>query len=144
MLDTMFQHLGTVQCARFMWLGLRNLYLSKETSPYFLFTKQGVIAQNKLEDLFLKYKQYFRFPWWCIWKFLKMFLLFSSYHICKIYFQNRFQKIYFLENICFNIFLKRIFDTNICLANDENAHALKGYIRKTCTLVLFTNSRILD
>jgi len=26
-------------------------------------------------------------------------------------------------NICFNIFLKRIFDTNICLAYDEKAHA---------------------
>jgi len=43
--------------------------------------------------------------------------------ICKIYFQKRFWKIYFLKNICFNIFLKRIFDTNICLAYDEKTHA---------------------
>jgi len=64
--------------------------------------------------------------------------------ICKIYFQKRFWKIYFLKNICFNIFLKRIFDTNICLAYDGKAHALNGYIRKTCTLVLFTNSIVLD
>ena len=63
MLDTMFQLLGTVQCALFMWLGLRNLYLIKETTLYFLFTKQHVFAQNQLEDLFLKYKQYFRIPW---------------------------------------------------------------------------------
>jgi len=31
----------------------------------------------------------------------------------------------FLKNICFNIYLKRIFDTNICLAYDEKAHAAK-------------------
>jgi len=37
MLDTMFQHV-------------------KETTPYFLFTKQRVFVQNQLEDLFLKYK----------------------------------------------------------------------------------------
>jgi len=73
-----------------------------------------------------------------------MFLLFRSYHICKIYFQKRLWKIYFLKNICFIIFLKRIFDTNICLAYDEKAHALNGYIRNTCTLVLLTNSRILN
>jgi len=91
----MFQHLGTVQCALFMWLGLRNLYLIKETMPYFLFTKQHVFVQNQLEDLFLKYKQYFRIPWWCVWRFLKMFLLFRSHHICEIYFQKRFWKIYF-------------------------------------------------
>ena len=54
--------------------------------------------------------------WWCVWRFLKMFLLFRSYHICKIYFQKRFWKIYFLKNICFNIFLKRIFDSNICVS----------------------------
>jgi len=64
--------------------------------------------------------------------------------ICKIYFQKRFCKMYFLKNICFNIFLERIIDTNICLTYDEKAHALNGYIRKTCTLVLFTNSRILN
>ena len=82
MLDTMFQHLGMVQCALFMWLGLRNLYHIKETMPYFLFTKQHVFVQNQLEDLSLKYKQYFRIPWWCVWRFLKMFLFFRSYHIC--------------------------------------------------------------
>lgn len=130
MLDTMFQHLGTVQCSLFMWLGLRNLYLIKETTPYFLFTKQHVFVHDQLEDLFLKYKQYFRIPWWCVWRFLKMFLLFRSYHICEIYFQKRFWKIYFLKNICFNIFLKRIFDTNICLAYDEKAHALNGYYKE--------------
>jgi len=54
-LDTMLQHLGMVQCALFMWLGLRNLYLIKETTRYFLFTKQRVFFQNQLEDLFLKY-----------------------------------------------------------------------------------------
>jgi len=62
MLDTMLQHLGTVQCAMFMWLGLRNFYLIKEITPYFLFTEQRVFIQNQLEDLFLKYKQYFRIP----------------------------------------------------------------------------------
>ena len=28
----------------------------------------------------------------------------------------------FLKKICFNIFLKRIFDTNICLVYDKKAH----------------------
>jgi len=59
MLDTMFQHLGTDQCAMFMWFGLRNLYLIKETTPYFLFTKYRIFVQNQLGDLFLKYRQYF-------------------------------------------------------------------------------------
>jgi len=198
MLDTIFQHLGTVQCALLMWLGWRNLYLIKETIPYFLFNKYRIFVQNQLSDLFLKYIQYFRIPWWCVWRFLKILFtwlvvqetcvsrrniffewifLFVKYifkrdfgkyiyeeyffqyisekniwfkymciqkknifpmdiFICKIYFQKRFWEIYFLKNICFNIFLKRIFDTNICLAYDEKTHALNGYIRKTCTLVL--------
>jgi len=74
----MFQHLGTVQCALFMCLGLRKLYLIKETRSYFLFTKQHIFVQNQLGDLFLKYRQYFRIPWWYFWRFLKMFLLFRS------------------------------------------------------------------
>jgi hypothetical protein len=87
MLDAMFQHTGTVQCALFVWLGFRELYLFKETTPSLLFTKQHIFVQNQLEDFFIKYKQYFRNLWWFVWWFLKMFLLF-----------------------------KRIFDTNICLA----------------------------
>jgi len=82
MLDTMFQHLGTVQCALFMWLSLRKLYLIKETTPYFLFTKQHIFVRNQFGDLFLKYKQYFRISWWCFWRFLKMFLLLKSFYIC--------------------------------------------------------------
>jgi len=82
MLDTMFQHLGTIQCALFMWLGLHNLCLIKETMPCFLLTKNQIFVQNQLGDLFLKYRQYFRIHWWCVWRFLKMFLLFRSYHIC--------------------------------------------------------------
>jgi len=39
MLDMMFQHPGTVQCALFVWLGFHALYLIKEITPYFLFTK---------------------------------------------------------------------------------------------------------
>ena len=39
MLDIMFQHLGTVQCAMLMCLGLRVLYLIKESTPYFLLAK---------------------------------------------------------------------------------------------------------
>jgi len=52
----MLQHLGTVQCALFMWLGLHNLYLYKETKPYFLITKYRIFVQNQLDDLFLKYR----------------------------------------------------------------------------------------
>ena len=63
MLDMMFQHPGTVQCALFLWLGVHALYLFKKTSPYFLFTKYRIFVQNELDDLFLKYRQYFRIPW---------------------------------------------------------------------------------
>ena len=80
--DFEFQHPGTVQCALFVWLGFHALYLIKETTPYFLFTKYRIFVQNQLADLFLKYRQYFRDLWWCVWRFLKMFLLFRSYHIC--------------------------------------------------------------
>jgi len=61
-----------------------TLFLScgLKTMPYFLFTKEHVFVQNQLEDLFLKYKQYFRIPWWCFWRFLKIFLLFRSCYIC--------------------------------------------------------------
>jgi len=72
----------SVPCLLFMRLGLRNLYLIKETTPYFLFTKYRIFVLNQLGDLFLKYRQYFRIPWSCVWRFLKMFLLFRSYHIC--------------------------------------------------------------
>jgi len=27
MLDTMFQHVGTIQCALFLWIDVRTLYL---------------------------------------------------------------------------------------------------------------------
>ena len=63
--------------------------------------------------------------------------------ICK-YISRRNLGNIFLQNIYFNTFLKRIFDTNICLAYDVKAHALNGCIRKTCTLVLFTNSMLLN
>jgi len=52
----------TVQCALFMWLCLHNLYLIKETTPYFLFTKYRIFVQNQLGDLFLKYRQYLAVP----------------------------------------------------------------------------------
>jgi len=134
MLDMMFQHLGTVQCALFTWLGLCNLYLIKETMSYFLFTKQHIFVQNQLEDLFLKYKQYFRIPWWCVWRFLKMFLLFRSYQICFYFVTWDYKRFYscdlwskrlvFPEEIYFsdvyfylwNIFSKEILE-NIFLKN---------------------------
>jgi len=116
MLDTMFQHLGTIQCALFMWLGLRNLYLIKETTPYFLFTKYRIFIQNQLDDLFLKYRQYFRISLWCVWRFLNMFLLFRSYHICFWFVTWDSMKILFtwlvVQETCVskrNIFLRWIF-----------------------------------
>jgi len=60
MLDIMFQHHGTIQCALFICLVVHALYLIKESTPYFLLAKQRVFVQNQLEDLFLKYRQYFR------------------------------------------------------------------------------------
>ena len=131
MLDTMFQHLGIVQCALFMWLGLRNLYLIKEIIPCFLFTKNRIFVLNQLGDLFLKYRQYFRIPWWCVWRFLKMFILFLSYHICfwsvtwdsmnilftwlvfpeEIYFSDGY---FYLLNIFSKEILENIFLKNIC------------------------------
>ena len=82
MLDTIFQHLGTVQCALFVWLGVHALYLIMETTPYFLFTKNPTFVQNKLEDLFIKYRQYFRIPGCYFLRFLKMFPLFRSCYFC--------------------------------------------------------------
>jgi len=107
----MFQHFGTVQCALFMWLGLRNLYLIKETTPYFFFTKYCIFVQNQLGDLFLKYRQYFRIPWWCL-RFLKMFLLFMSYHICYVRFHEDFIHVtYGPRDLCFQ--KKYIFQMDI-------------------------------
>jgi len=39
MLDLMFQHSDTVQCALFVWLTFRKIYLFKESTPYFLLAK---------------------------------------------------------------------------------------------------------
>ena len=58
-LDMMLQNLGTAQFALFMCLAVHALYLIKESTPYFLLAKQRVFVQDLLEDLFLKYKQYF-------------------------------------------------------------------------------------
>jgi len=46
MLDMMFQHPGTVQCALFEWLGFRELYLFKETTPYFFLVKTRAFCQE--------------------------------------------------------------------------------------------------
>jgi len=92
----------------------------------------NIFLEGILENIFLKNI--------CFNIFLKR--IFDT-NICK-YISRRNLGNIFLKNICFNIFLKRIFDTNICLAYDEKVHALNGYIRKTRTLVLFTNSIVLD
>jgi len=54
MLDTMFQQLGTVQCALFEWLGFRELYLFKETMPYFLLAKTHAFCPESAVLLFPK------------------------------------------------------------------------------------------
>jgi len=54
MLDTVFQHLGTVQCALFEWLGFRELYLFKKTTPYFLLAKTRAFCPESAVLLFLK------------------------------------------------------------------------------------------
>jgi len=51
MLDTMFQHLGTVQCALFMWL---DLHTFKESTSYFLFAKLRVFCTESDGLLFPK------------------------------------------------------------------------------------------
>jgi len=48
MLDMMFQHPDTVQCALFVWLGFHELYLFKETTPYLCF-----MLFNESENEFL-------------------------------------------------------------------------------------------
>jgi len=52
MLDTIFQHLGTVQYSMFEWLGFRELYLFKETTPYFLLAKTRVFCPKSAVLLF--------------------------------------------------------------------------------------------
>jgi len=54
MLDTMFQHPSTVQCALFVCKVLRALYLFKESTPIFLLARRVLCVQNQLGDLFLK------------------------------------------------------------------------------------------
>jgi len=54
MLDRMFQHPGTVQCALFEWLGFRDLYLFKETTPYFLLAKTRAFCPESAVLLFPK------------------------------------------------------------------------------------------
>jgi len=54
MLDTMFQHFGTVQCALFEWLGFCELYLFKETTPYFLLVKTRAFCPESAVLLFPK------------------------------------------------------------------------------------------
>jgi len=55
MLDTMFQHPGTVQYALFEWFGFRELYLCKETTSYFLLTKTLVFCPESAVLLFPKF-----------------------------------------------------------------------------------------
>jgi len=54
MLDTMFQHLGTVQSALFEWHGFRELYLFREITPYFLLAKTHVFCPDSAVLLFPK------------------------------------------------------------------------------------------
>jgi len=54
MLDTMFQHPGTVQYALFEWLGFRELYLFKETTPYILLAKTHAFCPESALLLFPK------------------------------------------------------------------------------------------
>jgi len=44
MLDMMFHHLGIVQCALFLCLGIRAFYLIKEFTPYLSFPKLRVFC----------------------------------------------------------------------------------------------------
>jgi len=44
MLDTMFQHLGMVQCDLYVALIYTRVYLFKESTPYFLLVKLRVIV----------------------------------------------------------------------------------------------------
>ena len=41
------------QCTLFVRVGFHALYLIKETTHYFLFTKYRIFVQNQLDDLFL-------------------------------------------------------------------------------------------
>jgi len=54
MLDTMFQHLGTIQCALFMCHDLCALYLIKESTPIYLLADACFVFHNQLCDYFLK------------------------------------------------------------------------------------------
>jgi len=54
MLDTMFQHPDTVQCALFMCQDLRALYLFKKSTPIYLLARRVLFVQNQVCHLFLK------------------------------------------------------------------------------------------
>jgi len=53
-LDTMFQHPSTVQCALFEWLDFRELYIFKEITPYFLLAKTRACCPESTVLLFSK------------------------------------------------------------------------------------------
>jgi len=82
MLDTMLQHPGTVQCALFEWLGFRELYLFKKITPYFLLAKMRAFCPESTILLFPKVVSTILETLDVFGLFLKMFLLFRSYHIC--------------------------------------------------------------
>ena len=54
MLDTMFQHPDTVQCALFMCQEFRALYLFKESTPFYLLAKTRTFCTESVVLLFPK------------------------------------------------------------------------------------------
>jgi len=61
----------------------------------------------------------------------------------KYIFKRDFGK-YIFWRIFVSIYFWKEYLIQICLAYDEKVNALDGYIWMTCTLVLFTNSIVLD
>ena len=82
MLDTMFQHPGTIQCVMYLVCLYTRLYYLRK--PYFLIllTKQHAYHYRISCGIFLKLCLYFRKYLKLFWTLLKMFRHFRSFHIC--------------------------------------------------------------
>ena len=82
MLDTMFQHPGTVQCAMYLACLYARLYYLRKQYFHILLTKQRAYHYMISCGIFLKLWLYFRKYLKLSWTILKMFWHFRNFHIC--------------------------------------------------------------
>ena len=82
MLDTIFQHPGTIQCAWVHAYLYARLIFKRKQYFLILLTKQRAYLYRISCGIFLKLWLYFRKYLKLFWTLLKMFILFRTFHIC--------------------------------------------------------------